>query len=179
MKQSNTKSQITNRQSKGGSRRSLSAPWLPAACLIALSCPFGLFAAPQSAKTSGKSSNSSAATQEKPLTAIPADAESIDVNTYRWTDGKGKKWILIQTPFGISKHADTGEPMRDKHAEFDDMADVRVVEDGDSLKFERSTPFGPQRWTKKKTNLTDAEKAAWKLHQAKDASKDASAKQDR
>jgi len=31
---------------------------------------------------------------------------------------------------------------------------VTAVEDGDSYKFERNTPFGPARWKRKKGELT-------------------------
>jgi hypothetical protein len=38
---------------------------------------------------------------------------------------------------------------------------VRVTEDGDTLRFERQTPFGVQRWSKPKNDLTEAESQAW------------------
>ena len=36
----------------------------------------------------------------------------------------------------------------------------KVTEQGDKVTFENASPFGPQRWTKKKSELTDDEKAA-------------------
>lgn len=38
---------------------------------------------------------------------------------------------------------------------------TKVTESGDTLRFERPTPFGPYRWTKKKSELTDEEKSLW------------------
>jgi hypothetical protein len=34
---------------------------------------------------------------------------------------------------------------------------------GDSVQFQRPTPFGPQKWVRKKSELTDDEKAALAL----------------
>ena len=63
-------------------------------------------------QTGGKSAKAEA--PEKPLTEIPASAVQIEPGAYRYTDAKGKKWILFQTPFGIAKKEDTGEPLRQK-----------------------------------------------------------------
>jgi hypothetical protein len=32
---------------------------------------------------------------------------------------------------------------------------------GDSVQFQRPTPFGPQKWTRKKSELTEDEKSAF------------------
>ena len=148
-----------------------------------------IFAAPQdSAKTdktaSSQTSPSSKAAPapEKPLTAIPSDAQQIEPGAYRWTDSKGKKWILFQTPFGIARKEDTGEPLRKKQQEPQMMQGVKITEDGDSLKFEREGPFGTYRWSKKKADLTDEEKAAWqsqKVQKDKTPAANPAGKQDR
>ena len=121
---------------------------------------------------------------DKPLTAIPASAVQIEPGAYRWTDAKGKKWILFQTPFGIARKEDTGEPLRKKLQEDRGMQGVKITEDGDSLKFEREGPFGTYKWTKKKAELSDEEKAAWQRQKeqapsAATPAKSAPAKQDR
>jgi hypothetical protein len=126
---------------------------------------------------------------EPPLTAIPASAVQIEPNAYRYTDPKGKKWILFQTPFGIARKEDDGEPLRKKLQETQPMRGVKITEDGDSLKFEREGPFGMYKWTKKKTELTDQEKAAWEAQKGSGdkaktsdgtaSAKTAAAKQDR
>ena len=151
-------------------------------CLSAAS----IAAAAQDAKPAPKSAQSK--TQEKPLTAIPSSAVQIEPGAYRWTDAKGKKWILFQTPFGIAKKEDDGQPLRHKLTEARTMDGVKIAEDGDSLKFEREGPFGTYKWSKKKTDLTDEEKAAWERQQGSapakgdaktDAAKNTTGKQDR
>ncbi len=150
--------------------------------LLALCFSAAMFAAPQDAKPAEKSAQAEA--PEKPLTAIPASAVRIEPGAYRYTDAKGKKWILFETPFGIARKEDTGEPLRKKQKEVESMRGVKITEDGDSLKFEREGPFGTYKWSKKKTELTDQEKAAWdeekdKTPSAAGASKKTAAKQDR
>ena len=151
-------------------------------CLSAAS----IAAAPQDAKPAPKSAK--AQTPEKPLTAIPSSAVQIEPGAYRWTDPKGKKWILFQTPFGIAKKEDDGQPLRNKQTEVHTMEGVKISEDGDSLKFEREGPFGTYKWSKKKTELSEEEKTAWERQQSAapaksevktDATKNTTGKQDR
>lgn len=151
-------------------------------CLSAAS----IAAAPQDAKPAHKSAK--AQTPEKPLTAIPSSAVQIEPGAYRWTDAKGKKWILFQTPFGIAKKEDDGQPLRNKQTEVHTMDGVKISEDGDSLKFEREGPFGTYKWSKKKTELSEEEKTAWERQQSAapaksevktDAAKNTTGKQDR
>src|SRR5580658_7114185 len=89
---------------------------------------------------------------EKPLTEIPASAVEFEPGSYHYTDAKGKKWILRPTPFGIAKIEDTGVPLRQKNQD-QGMQNVKITEDGDSLKFERPGPFGVYKWEKKKADL--------------------------
>ncbi len=155
--------------------------------MVALCFSAALFASPQAAKTADK--NAKAEAPEKPLTAIPSSAVQIEPGAYRYTDAKGKKWILFQTPFGIARKEDTGEPLRKKQQEARTMQGVKIIEDGDSLKFEREGPFGTYRWSKKKSELSDVERAAWerqkeqpekgKTADTSGAAKSAAAKQDR
>ena len=81
-------------------------------CFSAAALSYSSPAATQDAKASGQ--NAKAEAPEKPLTEIPASAVQIEPGAYRYTDAKGKKWILFQTPFGIAKKEDTGEPLRKK-----------------------------------------------------------------
>ncbi|MGH9719012.1 MAG: hypothetical protein ACRD8O_02280 [Bryobacteraceae bacterium] len=94
----------------------------------------------------------------RPL-AIPAGAKEVDAGTYTYTDAKGKKWIYRKTPFGVSRFEDkpgvasvTPEPKLEEQ--------IRAVEEGDVVKFERSGPFGAYKWERKKSELTEVEKAA-------------------
>ena len=87
--------------------------------------------------------------------ALPLGAVEAGPYTWRYTDAKGEKWIYRQTPFGLVK-------LEDKPATApapDNSTPVSVTDLGESVKFEKSTPFGNQKWTKKKADLTDEEKA--------------------
>jgi hypothetical protein len=153
--------------------------------LIALCFSAAMLAA-QDAKSADRKAKEA---PEPPLTAIPASAVQIEPNAYRYTDPKGKKWILFQTPFGIARKEDEGQPLRKKLQETQPMQGVKITEDGDSLKFECEGPFGTYKWSRKKTELTDQEKAAWEAQKGSGdkaktsdgtaASKTATAKQDR
>jgi hypothetical protein len=89
--------------------------------------------------------------------------------SYHYTDAKGKKWILRPTPFGIAKFEDKGASTPKKDDQDHSMDNVKVIEDGDSLKFERPGPFGTYKWEKKKADLDAGEKAAWEREKAKTA----------
>src|SRR5580658_4137968 len=106
--------------------------------LIALCFTAASFAAapPQQAKTDDQTKAKTEA-PEKPLTEIPASAVQFEPGSYHYTDAKGKKWILRPTPFGIAKFEDKGASTPKKDDQDHSMDNVKVVEDGDSLKFER------------------------------------------
>jgi hypothetical protein len=107
-----------------------------------------------------------------PEVKIPADAVKTEDGSYKYTDSKGKKWIYRNTPFGVAKSEDkpidaTATPfgkakLQEKPAEAPkpvvDTNPTRAFEDGDSYRFERNTPFGVSKWTKKKTDLDASEK---------------------
>jgi hypothetical protein len=97
--------------------------------------------------------------------AIPNGAHSVSPGLYRWTDPQGKVWMYRQTPFGVSRWP-----------EDEDNSKLRVVaeethatEVGDSIRFERPTPFGKQVWTRKKSDLDDTERMIWAHQQEKAA----------
>ena len=93
---------------------------------------------------------------------VPAGATMTEPGTWTYTDAKGKKWIYRQTPFGIAK-------AEDKPAETPATAVIPITatEDGDKVRFERPGPFGVYRWEKKKSELTDDERAAWQRSKTK------------
>lgn len=86
---------------------------------------------------------------------IPAGATEVEPNLYRATDADGKTWMYKRTPFGISKWEDkpSAQPV------VESSPPVHVTEMGDSVQFEKSTPFGKSKWMRKKSELTDQEKA--------------------
>ena len=99
---------------------------------------------------------------------LPAGATRIDDNTYSHTDAKGTKWIYRQSPFGWARR--DAEADRAAH-ESATKVETKVIDDGDSLRFERPGPFGLYKWTKKKSELTRDEQALWKQSSDKTAAK--------
>lgn len=124
---------------------------------------------------------------------VPKEATEVSPGVWRHVS-EGKTWIYRHTPFGYQKRVE--EPAAETKAEtpaaparvdasgrlqtpFGEMRarpaaepQTRVTENGDSLVFERPNPFGTSRWTRKKTELTEAEKALW------DAQRNSAAKTD-
>lgn len=87
--------------------------------------------------------------------SIPSGATEVEPYLYRYQDKDGKKWLYRQTPFGIVKTEDKpAAPVVE-----DNSNPVAVTDQGDSVKFTKKTPFGVQTWTRKKTDLSDEEKA--------------------
>jgi hypothetical protein len=98
----------------------------------------------------------------QPVT-IPPDAVQVDPNTYRYTDPAGKKWTYYRTPFGISRMEDNSVEAA-KRAQEDTahlIESTKAVEDGDSIQFERASPFGTTHWKRNKAELNETERAVW------------------
>jgi len=128
--------------------------------LIFVILPLGLAAAQQKKAPAPKPASSQG-------TQIPKDAKEIEPYTYRHTDAQGKTWIYRKTPFGVVRFpeqpADQAKPIEEA------PESMTAVEEGDSLRFERVTPFGKVRWTRKKSELTEMERKAWERQRQKDA----------
>jgi hypothetical protein len=90
------------------------------------------------------------------VTSIPEGAKLVEPNMYRFTDSSGKTWMYKQTPFGISRWEDTPAPAAQPTAASEPTT---ITDLGDSLRFERKTAFGPSQWVRKKSELTEEEKA--------------------
>jgi hypothetical protein len=123
-----------------------------------------------------------AATQIPPRrTEIPAGAVERDPGRFFFTDKDGKKWIFVRTPFGISRLED--KPDASAPEPVVPLANVKVTESGDTVTFERPGAFGVTKWQKKKSDLTDDEKAALRRSQQEPAipgkSRELTTKQDR
>jgi len=69
-------------------------------------------------------------------------------------------WHYRRTPFGLAKF----QPEESETAKSDQQAAayLKATDGGEMVKFERKTPFGVSRWTRKKTELKGAELEAWK-----------------
>ena len=119
---------------------------------------FGVSAADQ------PSHNKTALAQVRP-NSVPAGAVEVSPFLYRYSDRDGKRWYYRETPFGVVRLADNTEPpealnKRDEYREWLIRA-TSAVEDGDAIRFSRSTPFGPTRWVRRKAELNDIEQAVW------------------
>ena len=100
-----------------------------------------------------KSKKKAAAPASQALT-IPKDAvPNSDGLGYAWTDKDGKKWVYAKTPFGVTR-----SPASDTAASGPDLSTTKAIDKGDTVRFERSSPFGPMIWEKKKSDLTDDER---------------------
>lgn len=108
-----------------------------------------------------------AAQQAKGLT-LPEGAKEVEPNTYRYADPQGKTWIYRRTPFGLVRYED--RPAAEVPVKVPET--MTAIDEGDSIRFETSTPFGKRSWTEKKSELSDAEQAAWdQAHKKKPAGK--------
>ena len=95
---------------------------------------------------------------------IPANAVKAADGSYHYTDPKGKKWIYYKTVFGVSRTEDKPAAEMPK---VDDTVNITAREDGDTIHFERPTPFGAHKWERKKSDLDATEKAVWERERAK------------
>ncbi len=106
-----------------------------------------------------------AADNKKPAaavpSAIPAGAEQVDQYTWRHKDKAGKTWLYRKSPFGIMRTEEDPEMAKMAASTTVQPEVAFVAEEGDLLRFQVQGPFGMNRYTKKKTQLTAAEKSAW------------------
>jgi hypothetical protein len=74
----------------------------------------------------------------------------------------GKTYVQHQTPFGTAKY----EAKPEEKAVEEAPSDVRAYDQGDTVRFEKKTPFGVSRWTRKKSELDASERAILAREQA-------------
>ena len=86
---------------------------------------------------------------------IPANAERIDSIHYRAKDEKGVQWDYTKTPFGVSK---VRSDEKTKPIGASEPSPTLAYDLGDTVRFEKMTPFGKNVWTKNKSDLTETEK---------------------
>jgi hypothetical protein len=127
-----------------------------------------------------------------PQATIPAGAVKTPEGAYRFTDAQGKSWIYRETPFGVSRVPDaplhaagtssvqtpfgatktSGAPAAATAVTAgkpagDSTAQVTAVAKGDTIQFQKPTPFGATSWKKNKSDLTPEEQKIWEREQAK------------
>jgi len=134
-------------------------------CICVLSA--GL-AAQDSGKTTSPPQAPPVAKQAKKapqVTDIPKGAVETAPGSYRWTDKDGKVWTYRRTSFGVSRRpADPADTRQNAAYVKNSVSEgITAVEDGDSVRFERATPFGTHKWIRKKTELNETERKAWEM----------------
>ena len=90
--------------------------------------------------------------------ASPPPSKNTTSAPKRITEADGKTYEIRDTPFGPMKF-----PVKTEDSASEASADafLKVVEEGDSLRFRRQTPFGATEWVRKKSELNETEKQAW------------------
>ncbi|HVN05047.1 MAG TPA: hypothetical protein VMT86_11555 [Bryobacteraceae bacterium] len=111
-----------------------------------------------------------AQTPAKPVVrpTIPPDAVETSPGLYRWTDKEGKTWMFRRSPFGVSRWPADAKDAEDAKASSAPQQTTAVAQ-GDSIRFERATPFGKKVWVRKKTELNETERQIWEQQQHKGA----------
>ncbi|HYP13141.1 MAG TPA: hypothetical protein VEQ63_04395 [Bryobacteraceae bacterium] len=114
-----------------------------------------------------------AASAEPAKIEIPKGATQVSKDVFRHTDTSGKTYLYRKTPFGVQRAEEQQStsgpaPVRDAAAKPNPFnteesttstPEVKVVQKGDTFHFERTTPFGPARWSKNKSELNAEETA--------------------
>jgi len=97
--------------------------------------------------------------QAPPDVVIPKDAVEGSDGNFRATDAQGKKWIYRKTPFGVAKSEDKPTAVSTQPPQEDTL--TKATDAGDSVHFEKPSPFGTVKWDKKKTDLDANEQSVW------------------
>jgi len=97
-----------------------------------------------------------------PLT-VPPDAIEVSPGLYRWAGKDNKVWMYRKTPFGVSRWVDDHDDSKLRVV----TQETRVTDLGDSVRFERPTPFGSQIWVRKKADMDETERLIFERQQHK------------
>lgn len=119
-------------------------------------------APPAARKATGKKAPAKKSPENTALATvltIPKDAVEIEPGTFQHKDAAGKVWHYRNTPFGVRKFEP--EQINTTMGANSDADLMTAVDLGDSIQFERKMPFGTSKWTRKKSELSEAEKITW------------------
>jgi hypothetical protein len=115
-----------------------------------------LFATAVCAQATQKKSDKTATTSPRAtVLTVPKDAVKNADGTWNYTDKQGHQWVYVNTPFGIMRTDVTDTQSKPAQPL---SAATKVIDKGDSIRFEQPGPFGPIAWEKKKSDLTDQER---------------------
>jgi hypothetical protein len=110
---------------------------------------------------------------------IPEDAKEIRPGLWRAVDKSGQAWLYWNAPFGVVRSPEkpgdeikptmpAAEERKTEEGKSQDrkpgpvtIDNITVVDEGESLSFERRLPFGLHRWSRKKTELNEEERRIW------------------
>ena len=128
---------------------------------VLLIVPFVLLAADgkktEQKKTDGKSAQAALAAAPAAGIKVPDGATPLGDGSWRYTDPAGQTSIYRETPFGIARY-----PEEKKPAAVEEIpAGMKAAEAGGPIRFERSGPFGPIRWSRTKDQMSDLERRVW------------------
>jgi hypothetical protein len=124
---------------------------------------------PVSVILAGQQPAASTAKTPGPVPGVPAGAVKIDEHTYRFEekDASGKPvkvWLYRLNPFGASKIEEPSSKTDGKEAApvskppAPQEIPIKVVDLGDTYRFELPSPFGAKVWTRKKSDLNAEER---------------------
>ena len=136
--------------------------WMGAAILLVLAAVMPAPAVQDKPDANGKTApaaqqKKTAAAQGK-KSASTTRGKSTAPAPKRVTDADGKAYEIRETPFGPMKFpVKTQDSVRETSAD----AFLKIIEEGDSLRFRRQSPFGVTEWVRKKSELNETEKQAW------------------
>ena len=116
----------------------------------------GLLMAQSDQKPAYKETAKKAAAKKPAPLTIPKDAVKNPDGTYSYIDKEGKKWRYVNTAFGVMRSEDNPDATVPAAAPANW---TKATDNGDTVIFEKPTPFGPARMEKKKTDLTPEERA--------------------
>lgn len=129
------------------------------ACFLLLAVALQLAAQTAPPSKPAPAKVSSARPVEPAPATPPAEAQKIDSVTFHWKDAKGDVWVYKKTPFGWSKMREKELASYQRPEEKQLLMGVVEVR-GDTVTFEKATPFSSSRWTKQKSELTADERTA-------------------
>jgi len=114
----------------------------------------------------GYARSTAAAVQAARVVVIPKDAVAGPDGSFLWTDKAGKQWAFWNTPFGVVKNP-VADPATPSAAAATTDTLTKVVDNGDTVRFERTTPFGVSGYEKQKSALNDEERRLYEASKAK------------
>lgn len=126
--------------------------------MMTMAAVAGFGAQAKKAEPAKKTVAASTAEAAKTPGGLPKDAVEVEPGLYRHADGKGQVWMYRRTPFGFSRY----QPEKElKDADIEEAQYLTAIDKGESVQFERKTPFGVNKWTRRKAELAGAERLAY------------------